>query len=283
VSRVEWSSRPQVADPLMICAFGGWNDGGEAATTALRHVQDRWHARRFAGLDPEDFYDFQVQRPSVRLLDGATRRIDWPANDFLHARAGSRDVVLFLGIEPNTHWRAYCDALLEVGRELRVGLLVTLGAFLADVPHSAPAPVNVASSDPPWLARPGITPARYEGPTGIVGVLHEAAERIALPSVSLWAASPHYLPAETNPAAALSLLVTLRDLLELEIEMGELGRAAAAWQRRVDEAIAEDESLTEYVRRLEEATPSVAGSGEIPSGDELVAELERFLRDRDDE
>lgn len=267
----------------MICAFGGWNDGGEAATTALRHVKGRWNARRFVGLDPEDFYDFQVQRPNVRLLDGVTRRVDWPANDFFHAKVEGRDVVLFLGLEPNTRWRAYCEAVLEVGRELGVGLLVTLGAFLADVPHTAPAPVNVSSADPTWLAKPGITPARYEGPTGIVGVLHEAAERFGIPSVSVWAASPHYLPAETNPAAALALLVALRGLLELPIETGELGRASADWQQRVDEAIAEDEGLTEYVRRLEEATSAVAGSEDVPSGEELVAELERFLRDRDDE
>jgi proteasome assembly chaperone (PAC2) family protein len=282
VSHIEWISRPEVADPLMICSFGGWNDGGEAATMALQHLKERWAARRFAGLNPEEFYDFQVHRPIVRLKDGVTRQIEWPTNDFFHAKAGDRDVVLFIGLEPNTRWRAYCDALLGVGRELGAGLLATLGAFLADVPHTIPAPVNVASADPAWRARPGIMPARYEGPTGIVGVLHEAAERAGLPSIAGWAASPHYLPAEANPNAARSLLVALRDLLELDIDTRELEAASSGWRQRVDDAIAQDESLSEYVRRLEEAA-STAAPGETPSGEDLAAELERFLRDREDE
>ena len=270
-----------MTDPVMICAFAGWNDGGEAATSAARFLKERWAARRFAGLDPEEFYDFQVHRPDVRLLDGITRLIDWPSNDFFHARVDERDVVLFLGLEPNTRWRTYCDSILQVGQELGAELLVTLGAFLADVPHSAPAPVNVASADPMWLERPGVTPARYEGPTGIVGVLQEAAGRVGLPSLSVWAASPHYLPAETNPSAALSLLVALRDLLELEIETTAMERAVSDWRRRVDEAVEEDEDLVRYVRQLEEASPPQGSQG-VPSADDLVAELERFLRDHDD-
>lgn len=280
MSRVEWIFRPQVSRPVVVCAFAGWNDGGESATTAAKHLKDQWVARRFAGLDPEEFYDFQVNRPTVRLQAGLTRRLDWPRNDFFLARPGQRDVILVIGVEPNVRWRTYCQTVLQIAHDLGADLLVTLGAFLADVPHTAPAPVSVSSTDAEWLARPGVEPARYEGPTGIVGVLQDSAAKVGLTSVSLWGAAPHYLPSETNPKVALALLEALRDVIGLEVDSRDMARVATGWQRRVDEEVAEDAELADYVRRLEEAGAASGDLGTVPSGDDLAAELERFLRDQ---
>ena len=190
MAHVEYRIRPELSRPVMVCAFGGWNDGGEAATTAVRTLRSQWGARRFAEIDPEEFYDFQVHRPTVRLVEGSTRRIDWPASRFFSARINDRDAIVFVGVEPNTRWRTYAETILRVCNDMDVSLLVTLGAFLADVAHTRPAPVNAASEDEDWLAKPGIVPARYEGPTGIVGVLNSAAARAGLPALSLWAAAP---------------------------------------------------------------------------------------------
>ena len=283
VRQIEYLFRPTVTDPVLVCAFSGWNDGGEAATIAAHHLRERWGARRFASIDPEDFYDFQVNRPIVRLVDGVTRRVEWPANDFFHARVGERDALVFLGVEPNNRWRTYCQAILRVASELEVELLVTLGAFLADVPHTMRAPVSAASLDPKWLEKPGVVAARYEGPTGIVGALHDQAAKVGVTSVSLWAAAPHYLPGGPNPKVALALLDGLAELTGLDIDTSRIAGEAEEWEREVDEAINEDGNLGEYVRRLEEASSEREGSDEYPSGDELAAELERFLRDNDGE
>jgi proteasome assembly chaperone (PAC2) family protein len=281
VSSLEYRARPELSDPVMICAFGGWNDGGEGATETVRSLRDQWGARRFATIDPEDFYDFQVNRPMVRLVDGETRRIDWPANDFSWARVGGRDVVLFLGVEPNVRWRTYCEQILRACADLKASVVVTLGAFLADVPHTMAAPVSAASSDPSWAARADIVPARYEGPTGIVGVLNDLAAKAGVPAVSLWAASPHYLPQTANPKVSLALMERLRDLLGLEIDTGGAAASAMAWEREVTQAIDEDGNLGDYVKRLEEAAEEGLGgaTGEVASGEELAAELERFLRE----
>jgi proteasome assembly chaperone (PAC2) family protein len=280
---VEFSDRPQVSSPVVVCAFGGWNDGGEAATTAARYIRDRWGARRFASIDPDEFFDFQVNRPTVQLEDGLTRRLEWPASEFFHARVGGRDVVLFIGIEPNNRWRTFVRTLLAVVRELDTRLLVTLGAFLADVPHTRPAPVSAASTDTHWIGRLGIEPSQYEGPTGIVGVLHEEARRAGLPTVSLWGAAPHYLPSGTNPKVALSLLRKLGELLEVPIDTDDIDTAVAIWEKQVREAVEEDENLVAYVARLEEASSDETGLGQIPSGEQLAQEVERFLRDNPDD
>jgi proteasome assembly chaperone (PAC2) family protein len=282
VSHVRYRARPPLSRPALICAFAGWNDGGEAATTAARTLRSQWGARRFAEIDPEEFYDFQVHRPTVRLVDGATRRIDWPSNRFSSARVNDRDAIVFVGVEPNVRWGTFCDAILHVCTDLEVELLVTLGAFLADVPHTRPAPVSAASEDPAWLARPGVLPARYEGPTGIVGVLNAAAASAGLPALSLWAAAPHYLPQSRNPKVALALLEALRDLTGLEVDTGEIELAARIFEREVSGAIEEDGNLSAYVRRLEEAVETLEEDEpaiEVPTGEDLAAELERFLRD----
>lgn len=280
MSHVAYRTRPELSRPVMICAFSGWNDGGEAATTAARTLRSQWGARRFAEIDPEEFYDFQVHRPTVRL-EGDSRRIDWPANRFFSARINERDAVVFLGVEPNVRWRTYGDSILQVCSELDVSLLITLGAFLADVPHTRPAPVNAASEDPHWLEKPGVVLARYEGPTGIVGALNSAAAKTGLPALSLWAAAPHYLPQSRNPKVALALLEALRDLTGLEVDTGEIELAARVFEREVSEAIEEDGNLAGYVQRLEEAAEAMGEDGllEAASGDDIAAELERFLRD----
>jgi len=284
VSHVAYRARPQLTSPVMICAFDGWNDGGEAATTAARTLRSQWGARRFAEIDPEEFYDFQVHRPTVRLVDGTTRRIDWPANRFFWARVNDRDAVVFMGVEPNVRWRTYGEAILQVCADLGVELLVTLGAFLADVPHTRPAPVNAASEDPDWLARAEVVPARYEGPTGIVGVVSAAAARAGIPVLSLWAAAPHYLPQSRNPKVALALLEALRDLTGLEVDTGEIELSARVFEREVTESIEEDGNLAGYVARLEQAAEQMDqedASIEVPSGEDLAAELERYLREHD--
>ena len=273
----------------MICAFAGWNDGGEAATTAVRTLRSQWGARRFAEIDPEEFYDFQVNRPTVRFAGGTTRRVDWPTNRFSSARVNDRDTVLFLGVEPNGRWRTYAEQIMQVCSDLGVSELITLGAFLADVPHTRPAPVNAASDHPAWLARPEVVPARYEGPTGIVGIVNAAAARAGLSALSLWAAAPHYLTRSRNPKVALALMEALLDLTRLEIDTGEIELAARVFEREVSEAIEEDGNLAEYVRRLEEASGSMdpfedrsdQESLEGATGEDLAAELERFLRQRD--
>lgn len=277
---LELTFRPEVRRPVLVCAFGGWNDGGEAATTALRYASERWSARRFGRIDPEEFFDFQVSRPTVRLEDGRTRRLEWPACEFSHARVGGRDLLVFLGVEPNVRWRTFCEQILSVCRDLRVELLVTLGAFLADVPHTRPAPVSAASSDPEWAGRLGVEPSRYEGPTGIVGVLNEMASRSGIAAVSLWAAAPHYLPSGTNPRVAIGLLSKLCELLGVEVDRSDLQAAVAVWEHEVREAVEEDENLVAYVGRLEELAEGRPDPGEIPSGDQLAAELERFLREQ---
>jgi proteasome assembly chaperone (PAC2) family protein len=282
VSHVEYRARPELVEPVVICAFAGWNDGGEGATSAVRELRDQWGSKGFASIDPEEFYDFQVHRPNVRLADGTTRRVDWPSNEFWWARVQGRDVVLFLGLEPNVRWRTYCEQILRVCSDVEASLLVTLGAFLADVPHTIAAPVSAASSDPSWASHPAITPAQYEGPTGIVGVLNDAAGRSGLPALSLWAASPHYLPQATNPKVALALMERLRDLTGLEIDTGEVELATRTWEREVSDSIDEDGNLAQYVKRLEEAAEEglVGDLSDVPSGEDLAAELERYLREQ---
>ncbi len=278
-AHVGYVSHPELRDPVVVCAFAGWNDGGEAATTAARYVRDRWNATRFASIDPEEFFDFQMNRPTVELDDGVSRRLDWPACEFFSARVGDRDAVVFVGVEPNNRWRTFVEAFLSVVQDVRPRLVVTLGAFLADVPHTRPAPVSAASTDERWTGRIGIEPSRYEGPTGIVGVVHDMARRVGLPTVSLWGAAPHYLPSGTNPKVALSLLRRLAELIEIPIDTGDVERAVAIWEKQVRDVIEEDESLVSYVSRLEEAAAEQQPLGHIPSGDQLAEELERYLRD----
>ncbi|HXJ62247.1 MAG TPA: PAC2 family protein [Actinomycetota bacterium] len=275
---VVYSSRPEMERPVLVTAFRGWNDAGEAASTAAGFLKDAWDAEPFALIDPEEFFDFQVARPTVRLAEGVTRVIEWPECEFSHARVDGRDVVIFTGIEPNVRWRTFGNSIVEVGKTLGAERLVTLGAFLADVPHTRPVPVVGSASSPEEAERLGLQMSRYEGPTGIVGVLHDLSNRGGLPSVSFWAAAPHYVQAGVNPRATLALVERLTDFLGVTADVASLAPAIAAWEQQVNEIVAENETLTEYVRRLEQA------AGEEPpmpsaSGESLAEEVEEFLRE----
>ena len=283
MAHVRFSRRPDLESPALILAFRGWNDGGEAATGAVAYLRDRWGAQPIADVDPEEFFDFQVTRPNVRLVDGVTRQIEWPESRFWHARVGGRDAVLFLGIEPNVRWRTFSEALVGAGRELGTGIAVTLGAFLADVPHSMEPPVTGSAGDSERAKELGLSTSRYEGPTGITGVLHDAFAKGGVAAASLWAAVPHYLPGGPNPKAALALVRRVSGFLAMPVETDTLERAAQSWESQVSGTIADNPELSAYVQQLEESASQREGLPEFPSGDALAAELERFLREQRNE
>ncbi|HYZ11226.1 MAG TPA: PAC2 family protein [Actinomycetota bacterium] len=280
MERVTWTSRPDLDHPVLIAAFRGWNDGGEAASTAAAYLRDRWGAEPLADIDPDGFLDFQMTRPTVRLEAGVTRRIDWPELRFSFARVEGRDVVVFLGIEPNVRWRAFVETFVGAARAIDVGEVVTLGAFLADVPHTRPTPVTGLAVDPGRSRELGLTSSRYEGPTGIVGVVHDAMARGGFGASSLWAAVPHYLPGGPNPKAAVALVQKIGALTGLTANTDTLDRAAGSWEAQVTSTIADNAELSAYVRRLEQVAGEREGPSEIPSGEALADELERFLREQ---
>jgi proteasome assembly chaperone (PAC2) family protein len=269
---------------VLVAAFRGWNDGAQGASLAASYLAQSWDARRFADIDPEEFYDFQAVRPHVRLEEGLTRKIDWPENAFYHAAVPSseRDAVLLLGIEPNTRWRTFCEEVVGLARDLEVDLVVTLGALLADVPHTRPAPVTGSASDPALVEELGLAGSRYEGPTGIVGVLHDACRRAEMPSASLWAAVPHYVSLAASPKAALALCRRLGDLLGTELDLADLERASEAYELQVTAAVSQDEETEAYVQDLEARRDALGEELEVPSGDTLAAELTRFLREHEE-
>ena len=269
----------------MIAAFRGWNDGGQGASLAGGYLAKVWGAERFAEIDPEQFFDFQATRPHVSLVEGLTRRIDWPDNAFYHARIGDaeRDAVLLLGVEPNLRWRAFTGLVVDLAEELGVELVVTLGSLLADVPHTRPSPVTGTASDPALVERLGLAASRYEGPTGIVGVLHDTCRSRGLDSVSLWAAVPHYVSLTPNPRAAKALCDRLGELVGSAIDTSELDEAGQAYAEQVSEAVAADADTAAYVEELEQRTDALGEHADLPSGETLAAELTRYLRERDAE
>ena len=278
-------SRPELEQPVLLAAFRGWNDGAQAASLAAGYLAKTWGAEQFAEVDPEDFFDFQATRPHVSLEDGLTRRIDWPETGFYHARPEGldRDIVLLLGIEPNLRWRTFTDLVVGLAQDLDVELMITLGALLADVPHTRPAPVTGSASDEELVQRLGLSASRYEGPTGIVGVLHDACRQADIPSASLWAAVPHYVSLTPSPRAAVALCERLGSLIGVEVDVDELEEAAQSYEEQVSEAVASDEETASYVEELERRADSIEESSDLPSGDALAAELTRFLRERDEE
>jgi proteasome assembly chaperone (PAC2) family protein len=278
--------RPELNRPVLIAAFRGWNDGAQAASLAAGYLAKTWQAARFADVDPEEFFDFQATRPHVTLEGGMTRKIEWPETAFYHARPDGldRDVVLLLGIEPNLRWRTFTDLLVGLVRELGVEMMITLGALLADVPHTRPSPVTGSASDPDLVRQLGLSASRYEGPTGIVGVLHDACRSAKIPSASLWVAVPHYVSLTPSPRAAVALCERLGGLIGVDIDVAELEEAARSYEEQVSEAVASDEETAAYVEELEHRVDSLEEtSGDLPSGDALAAELTRFLRERDEE
>ena len=277
--------RPELTRPILVAAFRGWNDGAQAASLAGGYLAKTWDADRFAEVDPEEFFDFQAARPHVSLEEGLTRRIDWPETAFYHARPAGldRDVVPLLGVEPNLRWRTFTEFVVGLAEELGIELLITLGALLADVPHTRSAPVTGSASDEELVERLGLSASRYEGPTGIVGVLHDVCGKRGIPSVSLWAAVPHYVSLTPSPRGALALCERLGAVLGIEIDAGELEEAARNYEEQVSEAVASDEETAAYVDELERRSDQLDDATELPSGDALAAELTRFLRERDEE
>jgi proteasome assembly chaperone (PAC2) family protein len=278
--------RPTLERPVLIGAFRGWNDGGQAATLAAGYLARLWGARKFGDIDPELFVDFQATRPQVSLDDGRTRKIEWPENVFFRARipGTSRDAVILIGVEPNYRWRTFTELVADLSRDLGVELVVTLGALLADVPHTRPAPVTGSASDPKLVDELGLQLSRYEGPTGIVGVLNDACRREGIPAVSLWAAVPHYVSLAPSPRAARALCERLSGLLGIGIDVGELAEAESSYVEQVSEAVSTDAETAAYVEELEQRADSLdwlEESGSLPSGEALAAEIARFLRERD--
>lgn len=273
-----WRRRPNLDKPILIAAFDGWNDAGDAATWAVRHLAQRWDAETFAEIDPESFYDFSNLRPVVEL-DGDQRILHWPENVFA-ATAEPRSLILLQGIEPQMRWRTYTHQIIALAQELDVSMVVTLGALLAEIPHSRPVSVYGGSDDAAVRERLDLERSTYEGPTGIVGVLNSAAREAGIASASLWAAVPNYVSGAASPKAALALVDRIQELLGIDVPVTDLEIASSAYERQITELVAEDDETAEYIRTLEEQYDE----GELadPDPSALVEEVERFLRDQPD-
>jgi proteasome assembly chaperone (PAC2) family protein len=277
-----WEERPELRRPVMVAGFEGWNDAASAASEAAGWLTRRFGATKMAAMDPEEHFDFQSTRPTVELVDGVTRELTWPANEFFAVPVEARDLVVLRGVEPNLRWSGFCREVLGVAGETGCEMVVSLGALLADVPHTRPVRVTGATTDPDLMARLRLQRSRYEGPTGIVGVLHDTARAIGVTSASLWAPVPHYVSTPPNPLATRALLDRLGQLLGTPFELGELDEQAREWRSRVDEVVSEDDDVRAYVTQLEERYDTEAET-DVPSGETLAAEVEQFLRDRHDD
>ncbi len=278
---IELEEVPDLESPVLIAAFEGWNDAADAASAVVDHLLKVWDARVVAAIDPEDFYDFQMNRPVVGTNDAGMRKITWPSTQISVARppGASRDVILLRGIEPNMRWRQFCAELLAAADELGTEMVVTLGALLADTPHTRPVPVSGTATEPDLADRLKLEQSNYEGPTGIVGVFQDACVQLDIPAVSFWAAVPHYVAQPPCPKATLALIGQLEDLLEISIPLADLPEESRAWERGVDELAEEDEEIADYVRALEETRDTA----ELPeaSGEAIAREFERYLKRRE--
>jgi predicted ATP-grasp superfamily ATP-dependent carboligase len=286
VEPLRWDQRPVLRRPILIVAFEGWNDAGDGASAAASYLAQRWSARPFATIDPEEFCNFTETRPEVRFDAGGSRVIDWPETVFSYAPLANsdRDVVFLRGVEPQLRWRSFCRLVVDVARTVGVELAVSLGALLAEVPHTRPVRVTGTAADQALVDRLGLRPSRYEGPTGILGVLAEALDRAGIPSASLWASVPAYVGQTPSPKATLALVSHLAELLDVSIPTTDLDTAAAAYERQVNEVVSADEDAAAYVRSLEEAEDTdeeELDELDLPGGDVLAAEVERYLRDQD--
>jgi proteasome assembly chaperone (PAC2) family protein len=274
---------PELRSPVMVAAFQGWNDAASAATTALEAAAVSLDSEVVARIDPEEFFDFQDNRPTIRLTAGQTRRIEWPENTLIAAEAptAEHDLLLLSGTEPSLRWRTFTELIVGAAEQAGVEMVLTLGALIADVAHTRPVPITGLASDPELVERLGLSRSTYEGPTGVVGVLHDACRRHDITSASLWAAVPHYVAAVPNPKAALALLRRMEGLTGIAIEASELEEATVRFDEQIDRAVAANPEVQELVRRLEEeAVESVDLSEDVPSGDSIASDFQRFLRQR---
>ncbi|MGZ8733736.1 MAG: PAC2 family protein [Acidimicrobiia bacterium] len=279
-----WDDHPELHRPVLVAGFTGWNDAADSASDAVEWLATNLDGRPFARIDPERYYDFQSTRPHVSVRDAVTEQITWPRNQFSAATAtGSQhDLIILRGVEPNFSWRSFCAGIIDVARETGCELVVTLGALLADVPHTRTPAITGTATDPDLIARLGLERSRYEGPTGIVGVLHDACRNAGLVSASLWAPVPHYVAAAPDPMASRELVSRFAQLTGLDVDLTELDLAAEGWRSRVSAAVVGDSDTAAYVAELEsrfDAEARDSGLGDLPSGDDLAAELERYLRE----
>jgi proteasome assembly chaperone (PAC2) family protein len=284
---LRWSYRPDhLRAPALVCGFKGWNDAGDAASSAVSFVGDALGAREFATIDPEDFYDFQATRPRITMTDSQVREIEWPEVKLYEVRIprAPRDLILLSGHEPSFRWRTFTGLIVELAEAIGVQLVVTLGALLADVPHTRPVSVTGFATDPTLVSRLNLSQSSYEGPTGIVGIVHDACRKAGLPSASLWAAVPHYIAASPNPKASLALIRKLEGLVGVVVDAGELEAATAEYERQVNAAIQHDPDIQAFVEKLEAAANEDAPDVfDLPSGDSIERDLQRFLRQRGQE
>ena len=296
MSALQIHELPTLTDPVLIVAFAGWNDAGNAATHAAEFLVKGLQARKFAGIDPEEFYDFSETRPQVRLKEGLYREIKWPANDFFYSTTPAlrRNLILGVGIEPQLKWKTYSAAILDLAKQCGVNLVITLGALLADVAYSRPVRVVGFSSDPTLASQIQVTPSRYEGPTGIVGVFNDACRQASVTSASFWANVPHYISATPNPKAALALVERLESFLQFSIETAELSTQAFDFDAKVAQAVSENPNMAAYVKQLEErdqeegvgleTAPKGKGNGNgHANGHDMEDALQRFLQQRKDD
>ncbi|MEU1205145.1 PAC2 family protein [Nocardia sp. NPDC056611] len=279
------SDLPTLRDPVLVAAFEGWNDAADAASGAVEHLELIWDSQPLAELDSEDYYDYQVNRPTVRQVDGVTREIVWPSAmlSVCSPPGSDRDVVLLRGVEPNMRWRSFCNDILEFVEQLGVSTVVILGALLADTPHTRPVPVTGTAYNKEAAERFNLEQTRYEGPTGITGVLQDACVRAGVPAISFWAAVPHYVSQPPNPKAIIALLHRVEDVLDVEVPLGALPEQSEEWEVAVNEMTAGDEEIAEYVRSLEERGDAEVDINDAMAkidGDAIAAEFEKYLRRR---
>lgn len=273
--------------PIMILAFTGWNDAAEAATTAARYLTASFSGEKFAEIDPEEFYHFGLSRPYVRFKSGSEieREIIWPATEFSISQSGDlpRDLIVGVAPEPHLRWRTYCETILQLAQSCGVTLVLTLGALLAEVPHTKPVRLVGGASDPELAARLGLRPTRYEGPTGIVGVLNAMCRDREVPTASVWANVPHYISGIENPKASLALVKRVLSLLGAETDLSDLDEAGRQFDQNLREIVAQNTKIASYITKLEakdtEDDPGAQpGQSDLPPASELVAEIEQFLR-----
>jgi PAC2 family len=286
-----WEAQPQLRDPILVAAFEGWNDAGDAASDAADWLIGRSRATRFAWINSEEHVDYQSRRPMLHMIDGIAASVTWPSTECFAVPFRERDLVVVRGVEPNVRWKSFCNAVLTVAGGTACETVVTLGALLGDVPHTRPVAVTGTATDPSMVGGLGLARSRYQGPTGIVGVLHDTCQSAGLKSASLWAPVPHYIAAPPNPLCTRALLERFSALSGLTLDLAEFDRRIALWRAEVDEAIEDNDEVRRYIGELEarideeadaEQWNARAGEGDVPNSDQLVQELEQFLREQGD-